>query len=171
MPTVDHGVMLEVLLAHSSTFQALTGAANAAAALAFIRQSQAEDRGADALDYPRAIVEAVEESSEQAGTGTRRRRGALLLSFEAEVPPAHDDTVELQRTWFLDQVRSIQADMEAISDSRATPSGYTHSHLQIKQMTWDVEPFQVPLSEREDVEVAAVANRSPVWACRWRVEW
>lgn len=168
---VDHGEMLEVLLAHSSTFQTLVGAANAAAALAYIRQVQAEDTGAAELVYPRAIVSEIEEESELVGTATWRRRGALLLSLEAEIPAASDDTVEMQRDWFLERVRNIQSEMETASASRATPSGYSHSHLQVRKCSWAVEPFLVPLADREDVDVEAVVNRQPLWACQWRVEW
>jgi hypothetical protein len=165
---VDHGEMLEVLLASSARFRTLVGAADVAAALAFIRQFQAEDTGAAELVYPRAIISEEEEESELVGTATWRRRGALLLALEVQATQA---TVELQRAWFVALVRAIQSEMETVSASRATPTGYTHSHLVVRRFSWAVPPFLVAQCDREDIDDEAEELPDPLWACQWRVEW
>lgn len=169
---VDLGEMAGVLLAYSSTWQALVGAATPNEALEFIQQYQAEDRGEDIAPYPRAIVQESEESRGVKGTASKAGgSGALLVSIECEVPDAHVASVSAQRAWFVDQIRNIQNDMLVTSISRATPTGYTHSHLQVREISWAVEPFLLPIADRQDLDVEDDTPLAPLWLVQLRVEY
>lgn len=163
--------MLAVLLAYSSTFQTLVGASTPTEALARIAHGQAEEAGDEPLEYPRAYVEEIERSRTNKATRTFVGRGALLLNIEAQPPDDQLETVEAQRTWFKTLVDAIELDLRTTSSSRATPTGYSVSHFQLKDITWNVEPFLMPEAEREDQASDTTTLAKPLWCCQLRVEY
>lgn len=168
---VDQGEMLAVLLATTAAWQALTGTGTVAAALAFTHQFQAEDAGAQLAPYPRAVISETEEERRIHATASFTGGGAMLLGIEALVPDAQATSVQTERDWFVDQIRTLREQMLVLSASRATPAGYTHSHLQVRNIGWAVEPFRVDIEEREDQELATTTARKPLWAVQFRVEY
>lgn len=171
MATINQVEMVSVLLAHSAEWRALVGAATIAEALAFIHGYQAEDGGDEPAGYPRAIVQEVEKEKTLVGTAVYRGRGALLLSIEALVPDEHAASVQAQQAWFRGVIDAVEADLRAISASRATPAGYSHSHFQFRRLTWHVEPFLEAMVEREDEDPESDVPRQAKWCMAFRFEY
>jgi hypothetical protein len=166
--TINQEEMCRVLLAYSSTWQDLLGAASPDEALLKTKAYQAEDAGDEPVTYPRAIIEAIEKERK---TGSFGGRGALLISFEIEPPDDQCDSVETQRKWVVDTLNAIDDEIRTISYSRATPTGYDTSHLYLRSTAWSVEPFRVPDSEREDIDPESQTPPKPLWAHQLRIEY
>lgn len=177
---VDQVEMLRVLLAHSERWQELVAAAGSdpvSQALDFIHDGQVEQAGEDKPSRTFAVVEEIERTRQIAGTATWRGSGALMISLQATVPDEAAGSYAESRQWFMGLINQIQSEMETISASRATPlipgtnTPYGHSHFQIRQMNWSLDPFQIPEVEREDVETTDDVLANPEWAVQWRVEY
>ncbi|MDQ3288918.1 MAG: hypothetical protein M3Q42_11810 [Pseudomonadota bacterium] len=167
---IDHAELVALLLASTAKWQELTGTATYLLALAYIHQFQ-EDEDADAPVRPRAIVQQTERSRRIVGTGTWAGEGACLLSLELEYTeptPLAPATTGGQQTWFMLQVNTLEEQMRAISASRVNAPGKTHSHLQIRDIAWSVEPFLIPIADRED-EGDDATSRKPCWAVQFRI--
>lgn len=168
---VNQEEMLSVLLAYSDTWQELTESADADEALQKIKAGQAETSGSDAVSRPWAVIEEVERERTQKATRTTAGRGALLISIEMNPPDDTLQSVELQRTWFKEQIDAIELDLRTTSQSRSAPAGYNVSHFQIKNISWSVEPFLMPDVEVEEQETTEDATQKPIWAMQFRVEY
>lgn len=95
---------LKSLLSQSATFQSVVGAANAAAALAFIHKHYAEP--SDPL--PRAIVGWPDDVTLTKATSSNfRMNGSPFLMFEFKVPAMHQGDREAGDDWFLEQTGEI----------------------------------------------------------------
>jgi len=115
---------LKLLVAASSTFQTVVGAANATAALAYIHFPRAEES-----DSPSWAIVSDEDTPlrrEKKGTGYWADEGSLMLSFDFFVPGDNDDTVESSEEWFLQQAGDIISDMEALAGEGEPVAGQTH---------------------------------------------
>jgi hypothetical protein len=163
--------LLATLIASSATFQTLTGTATVAAAKAKIGIHEAFDDtiGSDAaITYPRAIVaDGGIVERELVGTANRKGTGSLFLSFEFE-SPADKTTILLQRTWFVGQVSTIMREAEVISDSRATPSGYTSTHILIRRYRRTFGPQVVLQCDRDQTTNDSGRN---LWAMEFEIEY
>ena len=160
--------LLAELVAASSTFQTLTGTASVAAAKVFVKIAEAFDEtmGSDTvLAYPRAIIaDGGIVSRRKVDIGQMSGRGSLFLSFEIEIPTGNQTTILTQRTYFLDRVSAIISEMEVVSMSRATPSGYSTSHLQMQEINRVNGPGYVPIDEREQTGTYA-----PLWVMEFEI--
>lgn len=161
--------LLATLIASTAKFQSLTGTATVAAAKERIGSHEAAD-GPDGVPLPRAIiadggtVERIKTS-----TGSWRGSGSLFLTFEASAP-SDKKTVEQQREWFVAAVSTLMRQAEVIADSRATPSGYSSSHLMIRQYRRTNGPhyYQPAIIEApEDTQNPVL----PVWVMEFEVEY
>jgi hypothetical protein len=147
--------LLATLIASCAEFQSVVGASGATAV------TQAKDKIAihEALDkdtplapritYPRAII-ADGGVIERQMVGTAiplSGTGSLYLGFEFEAP-ADKTTTKSQRAWFLSKVSTIMREAEVLVTSRATPAGYSTSHLQIRSYKRTAGPMYVQPSER-----------------------
>lgn len=143
--------LLATLIASTAQFQTVTGTATVDAAKAKIALHEAKDKTTAAelrLTYPRAIVgDGGPIERVRVGTGTWQGTGSLFLGFEFEAP-ADKTTTRSQRAWFLEKVSSIMRQAEVIADSRATPTGYSTSHLHIRGYKRVAGPHYVQPSER-----------------------
>jgi hypothetical protein len=165
--------LLQELVAASATFRTLTGESTVAAAKKHVALAEAQDEDDDEssqpqkLDYPRAIVSDggivdIESTSFSDTRGT----GSLFLSFEFEVPKANRGSMATKRTWFVTKVSTIIEEMWTVSKSRATPSGYSTSHLQLLRTTRVNGPGEYGQDEVEPHE-----DGSPrfIWAMEYEV--
>jgi hypothetical protein len=162
--------LLATLVASSTTFRTLVNESTVALAKNHIGIFEAEDETTateTAIAYPRAIIaDGGIVERELVGTATRKGSGSLFLAFEFEAP-SDKTTVLLQRTWFVGQVSTIIREMEVVSDSRATPSGYSTSHLLVRKIRRSAGPLIVPQSDREQTTTAL----RPLWAMEFEVEY
>ena len=165
--------LLATLIASTATFQSVTGMSTVATAKERIALPEALDDDtaeAHAVPYPRAIItdgSLIERRS--AATGTWRGTGSLFLAFEFEAPP--DKRTELtQRAWFLNKVSTLLREAEVISDSRATPSGYSSTHLVLRSYRRVAGPFVVAPARREQPDDSEAELR-PLWAIEFEVEY
>ena len=164
--------LLAVLVASSATFQAIVSAGTVAEARASVAIPVAfdEEQGDDQpLAYPRAIITDGGVINRKAvGVGARSGTGSLFLAFEVTIPQESQGTVYARRAYFMAKVSAIIQEMEAVSDSRATPSGYTTSHLQIKEINRVNGPGEIPIDERE--QPADDENPlDPLWVIEFEV--
>lgn len=106
---------LQALVAASTNFQTLVGAANAAAALAFIHSVEANDSQASGGSnfgdpLPRAIVWLEPGTMTcRIGPGNWKEKAVLGLSIQAI--PANGLTEAQEATWFLQLIESILLDL------------------------------------------------------------
>lgn len=161
--------LLATLIASTAQFQTITATSTVALAKDRIGYHEAADGDAP-IKYPRAVIsdggviERVKTS-----TGSWRGTGSLFLSFEFPAPTTKT-TVELQREWFLSQVSTIMRQAEVIGDSRATPSGYSNSHLMIRAYRRLNGPFALQPSER-DLGEETENELQPLWVVEFEVEY
>jgi hypothetical protein len=174
---VDHSELVGLLLASSAQWQTLTAAADATAALAFIHVYELEEddtRPSDDADvardpFPRACVIETQNTSQRAALDLESRSGTLSLVIELE-PPADKVGRKTQFTWFRNAAITLRSEMLATSLSRATAPGKSHTHLYVKQMTFEIEPHHVPALERAIDEDEAAAPAA-LWRIVFRIEW
>lgn len=165
--------LLATLIASSATFRTLTATSTVAAAKDRIAIHEAEDEDSSTekqMPYPRAVISdggLIER--ENVGTGTWKGTGSLFLAFEFEAPPSKQ-SVKQQRAWFVGQVSSIMRESEVVSDSRATPSGYTTTHLVVRRYRRTAGPLVVLPSDREHDD-ASQAQLRPLWAVEFEIEY
>lgn len=161
---VDHAEMLEVLLASTATWQAVTGTATLALARAYVDiYERLESAG-----YPRALIQDDPLWGNPVATGTGSGGGALSLSFWVKPDLAVYTSREARRTWLRGQLADIKNEMEVLSYGRTTPAGYTNSHLLVKRITWSCPPFELRAHE---TPVAAATAAPIVWGSEFLVEW
>lgn len=129
---------IRVLIAASSTFQAWTGAANAAAALAFVHLYEADDRSATADSKPRAIVRLDSEFSHtRMGVGLHESKGSLSVSFQAG-PGSGLTTLSDQYTDFCNKIGGVISDCQAIAGYGNAGDG--ESYLNVVEWSSDGMP-------------------------------
>lgn len=144
--------LLATLIASTATFQSVTGTSTVPAAKNKVGLHEAldeDDETAPQILYPRAIIAdggIIERM--RVGTGTWMGSGSMFLSFEFEAP-TDKTTTKAQRAWFLEKTSAIMREAEVIADSRATPTGYTTSHLHIRKYKRTAGPSYIQVSERE----------------------
>ena len=161
--------LLATLIASTAEFQSTTSASTVALAKDRIGYHESADEE-NPIKYPRAtiadggVIERVKTS-----TGSWRGTGSLFLSFEFPAP-TNKVTVEQQREWFLTKVSTIMRQAEVIGDSRATPTGYSTSHLMIRSYRRLNGPFALQPSERDLPEDTDSPLR-PLWAIEFEVEY
>jgi hypothetical protein len=95
--------------------------------------------------------------------------GSLFLSFEFETP-TDKITTKAQRAWFLEKTSAIMREAEVIADSRATPSGYSTSHLQFRKYKRTFGPNYIQPSEREQPEDTENPLRV-LWVMEFEIEY
>ena len=167
--------LLQELVSASSTFQTLCGESTVAATKKHTALAQAEDEDDDEsntpqkLGYPRAIVaDGGIVDIESISMSDCRGTGSLFLSFEFEIPKASRTSMAVKRAWFVTKVSAIIQEMWTTSKSRATPSGYTTSHLQLLRTTRVNGPGEYP----QDVVDQGDENTTPpgpIWAMEFEV--
>ena len=161
--------LLAELVAASATWQTLTGTATVAAAKAFVKIAAAfdETQGSDtAQAIPRAIIaDGGIISRKKVSIGQYEGSGGLFLSFEIGIPSASQTTLLTRRTYFLDRISAIISEMEVISASRAAPSGYSTSHIQIKEIHRVNGPGEYEIAQKEQNSDTYV----PVWAIEFEI--
>ena len=128
MTVVDQAEMLEVLLAYSATWQALTNTSTAAGAQNYIHQEECDDD----KPYPRATVIEDERISEGVSVSQFAGNGRLWLVIDL-VPDVTLETREARRDYVRDKVQTIISEMQDLSYGRTTPSGYSVSHLIVRR--------------------------------------
>ncbi len=164
--------LLQELVAASTTFQTLTGESTVAATKKHTALAEAMDEDEDEsnqpqkLAYPRAIVaDGGIVSLKRISISDSVGSGSLFLSFEIEIPAGYR-TMATKRAWFVGKVSAIVQEMLAASISRATPSGYSTSHLQIIEMNRVNGPGEYGQNEVEPND-----DGSPrfIWAMEFEV--
>lgn len=165
--------LLRTLIASCATFQTVTGQSTVAAAKTRCVAHEALDEtneSATAVPYPRAIVAdggVIERDC--VGTSTWRGVGSLWLVFQFAAP-ADKTTTLAQREWFTTKTSTIMREAEVIADSRATPSGYSTSHLRIRRYRRTTGPQYVQPIEREQPDETA-NPLGPLWEIEFEVEY
>lgn len=174
MSTTDYQAdLLKVLIASTATFQSVTGTGSVAAARARIIIGEATDEGHDDSDpqkpmrFPRAIITRAGKSTTVVGTGTYSRGGELLVLFQFRAPIAN--TIAEQEAWFTAVTHDIEDEAMTISVSRATPSGYSTSHLQIRNSTLSDINFE--RAALDNLPETAESPENTLFDREWRVEY
>jgi hypothetical protein len=163
--------LLATLFASTATFQSITGTTTVAAAKARIGLHQSADEGVTNIAYPRiTIFEGGTVESEKAGTGVWRGRGSLFALFEIEIPAASAVSVQTQRACITSKISAIIREAQVIADSRATPTGYTTSHLQVRRFVRTSGPDFVRQIDREQ-NAPGDAAPQPLWEMEWEIEY
>ena len=163
--------LLATLIASTALFQALTETVEVAAAKLKIGLHESADEGAGEITFPRAtIYEGGPVERQKIGTGVWRGSGSLFLLFEIEVPLANATSLQAQREYFVTKVATIMRQAEVIADSRATPTGYSTSHLQMKRYTKSSGPDYVLASKREKKSPAGTPDLT-LWQMEFEVEY
>jgi hypothetical protein len=163
---IDQAEMLEVLLASTALWQTLCGVATVPLARAFVHREEA----LETASYPRAIV--VEGPSWLAATGTGQHAGGgqLWLTLGFSVDTTAHATRQARRAWVRDQVITLRQQMLALAQSRATPAGYSVSHLAVRRITLEIPPRELAISE-QPVDVAGDLPQRVIWAAEMSVEY
>lgn len=163
--------LLATLFAYTATFKALVGVTTVDAAKTRIGLHQSDDEGCDRIEYPRiTIFEGGTLASEKVGTSSWRGTGSLFALFEIEVPTTFATSIPAQRSYFTAKVSAIIREAQVIADSRATPSGYSTSHLQIRRFSRVEGPGYVPAVKREQ-NAPGVAPDQPLWQMEFEIEY
>lgn len=175
MSTTDYQAdLLAVLIASTATFQSVTGTATAAAAKKCIAIGDATDFGHDDADgqkplrYPRAVITRSRKSRSLVGTATYAATGELLVLFEFR-PPQEHATQNQQEAWFTAATDDIADEAWTLSVSRATPSGYSTSHLQIRNA--DMSDINYTHPRADDLPDDNEPDKQPLFDREWRVEY
>lgn len=165
--------LLQELVAASATFQTLTGESTVAATKKHVALAEAEDEDPDEstqpqrLDYPRAIVsDGGIVEIESVSMSDSRGSGSLFLSFEFEIPIGSRSTMAIKRAWFVTKVSAVIQEMWVVSKSRATPTGYSTSHLQILRTTRVNGPGEIP---QDAVEPNEDGSPRFIWVMEFEV--
>ncbi len=168
--------LLATLIASCATFQSVVGASGATAVtqakdkIGLHEALDEDDETAAAINYPRAIIaDGGVISRMRVGTGTWMGTGSLFLSFEFEAP-TDKQTTKSQRTWFLEKTSAIMREAEVIADSRAAPTGYSTSHLHIRQYKRTFGPNYIQPGEREQPEDTQNPLRV-LWVMEFEIEY
>lgn len=174
MSTTDYQAdLLKVLIASTATFQSVTGTATVAAAKNRIVIGEATDEGHDDSDpqkplkFPRAVITRAAKSTALVGTATYARGGELLVLFQFRAPIAN--TITEQEAWFSAVTDDIEEEAMTISVSRATPSGYSTSHLQIRNSTLSDINFE--RAAMDNLPETAESPENTLFDREWRVEY
>jgi len=118
-------LILERMLSQCTSFQSLTGAADATAALAFIKFISCQDRVVDpetnaevftADPYPRATIWNVNPNKKKSSTSTYSIQPRMLLSIDIEIPDGIEATENME-------FRYCGPIYEAIEDEMASKAG------------------------------------------------
>lgn len=155
---------LAYLLASTAQFQSITGAANAAAALAFVHVD-ADDTPDSPDDRPRAIVEFERQySREDAAIKTFDSVGALLLSLEFAPSAADSPWDELLE--FCERVDTIKSQMQTLAGTGTGPfAGETHFNAR------RISLVAGPTAFTEVRGAAGGESRAYLYGCVLRVDW
>lgn len=165
--------LLATLVASCATYQSVTGTSTVLSAKNTIGIHEAldeTDETAPKIVYPRAVIaDGGIISRLRVGTGTWMGTGSLFLSFEFEAP-TDKVTTKAQRAWFLEKTSAIMREAEVIADSRATPTGYTTSHLHIRAYKRTFGPNYIQPSDREQPEDTTNQPRV-LWVIEFEIEY
>ena len=175
MSTTDvQADLLAALIASTATFQSVTGTASMAAARVRIAVGEATDDGHEdsdgqtPLDLPRAVVTRSSKSVSVVGTATFAGTGELLVLFEFRAPGSKATQNE-QEAWFTAATDDIVSEGMTLSVSRASPSGYSTSHLQIRSSDLsDVSYLRPGLDQQPEENETRPRLR---WQREWRVSY
>ncbi len=175
MSTTDvQADLLAALIASTATFQSVTNTASMASARVRIAIGEATDEGHDdsdgqtPLDLPRAVVTRASERTSVVGTATYAGSGELLVLFEFRAPGSKVTQNE-QEAWFTAATSDIVREAFTLSVSRASPTGYSTSHLQIRSAEMsDVSYLRPGLDQQPDENETRPRLR---WQREWRVEY
>ena len=141
--------LLAELFAATAKWKTITQTTTAADAKRKIAIHEAEDRGQPKLSYPRIVIyDGGTIERNKLATSTWGGRGSLIATFEIELTKTHGLTAAAQRATFSQLISDLWREAEVISDSRAAPSGYSTSHLQITTYRRSEGPQYVPPTER-----------------------
>ena len=149
---------LRAMVAASSSFQTLVGAADADAAKAHVYLTAVADPVAS--KRPFALVRQVLEGGfryDSLGLDTSygyRESGSLDLIFAVDTPAAYQANEGNAQTYMLNTVEAIIEDLMALS-------GYTH--LLIRGLTMDIGPIHSHRAED--------ASEGDYWLLRCLVDW
>lgn len=97
------------LLAASETFRAAVGAADAAAALAFVHYPSVSLTGEGAVSRPFAVIS--DDDIAEWNYSTRGNAGQLVLTFELPTPEEYASNAAEAELWFRNVLGGILADM------------------------------------------------------------
>lgn len=159
--------MLEVLLASSATWQSITNTASVADAREFIHLGE----GDNDAKYPRAVIGDLSLTSTAVATGQSSGRGRLYLAFYIKVDISTYRTREARRAWVRSKLGDIRQEMEVVSFSRATPAGYSISHLVLRSIDqMFIPPYERPARD-SDIDSDSDIPTHAVWQSEWEVEY
>lgn len=155
--------LLAELFAATATWQTITRTSTAADAKRKIGIHEVENQGQRKLDYPRIVIyDGGTIEREKLATATWGGRGSLIATFEIELTKTHGLRAEEQRSHFVTLLSDLWREAEVISDSRAAPSGYSVSHLQVRRYRRTEGPHYVAPTE--------VAVQQGVLKTLWQME-
>ena len=160
-PVADQGklYLLALLVASSSTFQTLVGAADAAAALNSVYYPWADDDDT----YPRAVVHYMQRSRVRVGPPVGQRFKATdnyLVAFEFEIPDAEAGSTKDQWSWFNKKTDDIWGEMEILAGTGS--SGVNNlAHFNMVQHE-ELSMFRMPAEERAHTD-PETGKPKPLW--------
>lgn len=140
---------LKRLVASSSHFQALVGAADEDAAMASIHAPEASDRddGSKAA-MPRAIVSISDFNTHNSGSATWSNNGNLDLCFEFVPPEEYASSSDDSYSWFVTKIGEIIDDMRAKS-GHANENPAIGSYINLRTLQLIDGPAQALQDEEE----------------------
>lgn len=155
------------LVAASTTFRTVVGAANATAALTSIHYPQVDE----SATWPRAVITTGENyTSRKAGVGSWRRSGGLVLTLEFEVP-ADQVGVKAELLWFVTRVDAIIAEMETLAGTGIVGSA---SHLNAVEFAARVVAWPEDRAYTPPPDVGGIVPETSTlsrWWSEWGVTW
>ena len=143
---------IKTMVATSAKFQEITGAANTAAAEAFVHEFAAEPSAA----LPRAIID-FENIDEGWDTGGFTYNGEIqiLLMYQIPIPDAYQTTHPTQAAWFWAVIGAIRSEMEDAIRSLG---------ITARRRSMPIPPFPM---EQEDIPPGYDSDN--VWLCQMEV--
>ena len=150
-------LQLAELVAASTTFQTVTGAANPTAAMAHIHSPYADDHlvaGVMADPRPRCIINHQEYSRDKLGTAYGATTGTLQLVFEFDPPAPIDPDPNVRLSYFEEQIGDIMDEMEENAGKDRTASEQVYlaagrTHLNASKFELVAGPMEA-IQDEED---------------------